>query len=139
MLITAMVHMCSMAMYAGPHSLIGWFHNDCIDNPDCHSGSCRAAYSLGGGHISASHIVSGPAYCGIGIGSLSTQTATALNGRSFLMPYKSLAQERYFNVNRKKMEAQGVNVDEWNQASKGKKLPKRAKKRARARGGVLGR
>ena len=54
------------------------------------------------------------------------------------MPYKSLAQERYFNANRKRLEAQGVNVDEWNQASKGKKLPKRAKKR-RARGGVLGR
>ncbi len=51
------------------------------------------------------------------------------------MPYKSLAMERYFNVNRKKMEAQGVNVDEWNRASKGLKLPKRAKKRARARGG----
>ena len=42
------------------------------------------------------------------------------------MPYKSLAQERYFNVNRAKMERAGVNVDEWNQASKGKKLPKRA-------------
>ncbi len=55
------------------------------------------------------------------------------------MPYKSLAQERYFNANRGKLEAQGVNVDEWNQASKGKKLPKKAKKRARARGGVLGR
>jgi hypothetical protein len=44
------------------------------------------------------------------------------------MPYESLAQERYFNVNRKKMEAQGVNVDEWNSASKGKKLPKKVKK-----------
>ncbi len=39
------------------------------------------------------------------------------------MPYKSLAQERYFNANRDKLEAQGVNVDEWNEASKGKKLP----------------
>ena len=39
------------------------------------------------------------------------------------MPYKSLKQERYFNVNRAKLEAQGVNVDEWNQASKGLKLP----------------
>jgi len=43
------------------------------------------------------------------------------------MPYKSLAQERYFNANRSKLEKQGVNVDEWNKASKGKKLPKRAK------------
>jgi len=41
------------------------------------------------------------------------------------MPYKSQAQERYFNANRGKLEAQGVNVDEWNSASKGKKLPKR--------------
>ena len=41
------------------------------------------------------------------------------------MPYKSLAQERYFNANRVKLEKQGVNVDEWNAASKGKKLPKK--------------
>lgn len=39
------------------------------------------------------------------------------------MPYKSVKQERYFNANRAKLEAQGVDVDEWNQASKGKKLP----------------
>lgn len=44
------------------------------------------------------------------------------------MPYKSKAQEKYFNVNRKKLESQGVNVDEWNSASKGKKLPERIKK-----------
>jgi hypothetical protein len=43
------------------------------------------------------------------------------------MPFKSVKQERYFNVNRKKMEAQGVDVDEWNAASKGKKLPMKAK------------
>lgn len=44
------------------------------------------------------------------------------------MPYRSLAQERYFNANRAKLERQGVDVNEWNQASKGKKLPKKAKK-----------
>jgi len=44
------------------------------------------------------------------------------------MPYKSLAQERYFNANRDKLEAQGVNVDEWNEASKGKKLPAKISK-----------
>ena len=44
------------------------------------------------------------------------------------MPYKSKKQEAYFNANRKKLEAQGVNVDEWNSASKGKKLPARASK-----------
>lgn len=41
------------------------------------------------------------------------------------MPYKSKAQEAYFNANRTKLEKQGVNVDEWNKASKGKKLPKK--------------
>ena len=43
------------------------------------------------------------------------------------MPYKSLAQERYFNANRDKLEAQGVNVDEWNEASKGRELPTKIK------------
>jgi hypothetical protein len=47
------------------------------------------------------------------------------------MPFKSKAQQGYFNANRGKLEAQGVDVDEWNAASKGKKLPAiaRAKKR----------
>ena len=44
------------------------------------------------------------------------------------MPYKSLAQERYFNANRAKLERQGVDVNEWNQASKGKKLPRKVSK-----------
>lgn len=43
------------------------------------------------------------------------------------MPYKSQAQERFFNANRKKLEAQGVNVQEWNDSSKGMKLPKKVK------------
>jgi len=43
------------------------------------------------------------------------------------MPYKSKAQEGYFNANKAKLEKQGVNVDEWNSASKGKKLPKKVK------------
>lgn len=41
------------------------------------------------------------------------------------MPYKSLKQERYFNANRSKLEKQGVNVDEWNKASKGMKFKKK--------------
>ena len=45
------------------------------------------------------------------------------------MPYRSKAQEAYFNVNKKKLEKQGVNVDDWNKASKGKKLPKKVKKK----------
>lgn len=40
------------------------------------------------------------------------------------MPYKSLKQERYFNANRAKLEKQGINVDEWNAASKGKIMKK---------------
>jgi hypothetical protein len=41
------------------------------------------------------------------------------------MPYVSQAQERYFNVNRGKLEKQGVDVNEWNAASKGKPLPEK--------------
>ena len=44
------------------------------------------------------------------------------------MPYKSKAQQAYFNVNKKELEKQGVDVDEWNQASKGKKLPAKVSK-----------
>ncbi len=44
-----------------------------------------------------------------------------------VMPYKSKAQAAYFNINKKKLEKQGVNVDEWNRKSKGKKLPKKKK------------
>lgn len=43
------------------------------------------------------------------------------------MPYKSDAQRRYFNANREELEAQGVDVDEWNESSKGKKLPEKVK------------
>lgn len=43
------------------------------------------------------------------------------------MPFVSKAQQGYFNTNRAKLEKQGVDVDEWNQASKGLKLPERKK------------
>lgn len=42
------------------------------------------------------------------------------------MPYTSNKQRKFFNANRGQMEAQGVDVDEYNQASKGMKLPERA-------------
>lgn len=45
------------------------------------------------------------------------------------MPFVSAAQRGYFNANKAKLEAQGVDVGEWNQASKGLKLPKRAPKK----------
>ena len=44
------------------------------------------------------------------------------------MPYKSKAQEAYFNIHKSELEKQGVNVNEWNKASKGLKLPKKANK-----------
>lgn len=44
------------------------------------------------------------------------------------MPYKSKAQEAYFNIHRKELEKQGVDVAEWNKASKGKKLPQKVSK-----------
>ena len=46
-----------------------------------------------------------------------------------MSPFKSQAQAGYFNANKKKLEKQGVNVDEWNNSSKGKKLPKHAPKK----------
>lgn len=39
------------------------------------------------------------------------------------MPYRSEAQRRYFNANREELSEQGVDVDEWNAASRGSKLP----------------
>ena len=45
------------------------------------------------------------------------------------MPYKSNQQRKFFNANRKNLEKQGVDVDEWNHSSKGMKLPKFAKKK----------
>ena len=44
------------------------------------------------------------------------------------MPFVSKAQQGFFNANRSKLEREGVSVDEWNAASKGLKLPERAKK-----------
>lgn len=49
------------------------------------------------------------------------------------MPYKSKAQAAYFNIHKKKLEKQGVDVNEWNKASKGKKLPKRKKAKTNAK------
>lgn len=46
------------------------------------------------------------------------------------MPYKSAAQRGYFHANRARLEAHGVNVSEWDNASKGMSLPHRVKKRA---------
>lgn len=44
------------------------------------------------------------------------------------MPFVSEAQRRYFEYNKKKLEAQGINVKEWAQASKGLHLPERVSK-----------
>lgn len=45
------------------------------------------------------------------------------------MPYRSLAQEKFFNANKKELEKKGINVNEFNKASKGKKLPKKVAKK----------
>lgn len=47
------------------------------------------------------------------------------------MPYKSEAQRKFFNANRSELEKEGVDVDEWNKASKGKKLPEHKSKSKR--------
>jgi len=49
------------------------------------------------------------------------------------MPYKSRKQEMFFNANKKKLEMKGINVDEWNRSSKGKKLPLKVKKKKNAK------
>ena len=46
------------------------------------------------------------------------------------MPFKSQAQRRYFEANREKLEKQGVDVSEWEQSSKGLKLPERIHQKA---------
>lgn len=43
------------------------------------------------------------------------------------MPFVSKAQQGYFNANKAKLEKHGVDVNEWNDASKGLKLPERKK------------
>ena len=48
-----------------------------------------------------------------------------------MAPYVSKAQEAYFNANRAKLEKKGVNVDEFDKASKGLKLPQHSKKQVR--------
>jgi len=49
------------------------------------------------------------------------------------MPYKSQVQAAYFNIHKKELERQGVDVNEWNAASKGKSLPKKVFAKARER------
>ena len=45
------------------------------------------------------------------------------------MPYKSEAQRKYFHANKKKLEKQGIDVEEWDRESKGLKLPRKVKKK----------
>lgn len=44
------------------------------------------------------------------------------------MPYVSRAQAGYFHTHKAQLERQGVNVSEWDAASKGKSLPKKVNK-----------
>jgi hypothetical protein len=44
------------------------------------------------------------------------------------MPYASRAQAGYFHTHKSQLEHQGVDVDEWDAASKGKSLPERSMK-----------
>jgi len=44
------------------------------------------------------------------------------------VPFKSEVQRRYFEANKGKLEKQGVDVKEWEQSSKGLKLPERTPK-----------
>ena len=44
------------------------------------------------------------------------------------MPYKSDAQRKYFHAHAKELMAKGVDISEWDKASRALKLPKRVKK-----------
>lgn len=44
------------------------------------------------------------------------------------MPFQSNAQRKFFNANKAKLEAKGVNVDEWNKSSKDLALPEKVSK-----------
>lgn len=48
------------------------------------------------------------------------------------MPFKSEAQRRYFEANKAKLEKQGVDVKEWEESSRGMKLPERAPRKKAA-------
>ncbi len=55
------------------------------------------------------------------------------------MPYVSKAQQGYFHAHKGEMEKQGVDVDEWDEASKGEhNLPQRVKKKPERLGMPLG-
>lgn len=45
------------------------------------------------------------------------------------MPYKSQAQAGYFHTHKAQLESKGVDVGEWDKATKGKKLVKRVHKK----------
>jgi hypothetical protein len=51
------------------------------------------------------------------------------------MPYKSQAQAGYFHTHKAELEKQGVDVDEWDRATKGQHLPKKVP--AHAKGGAV--
>ncbi len=45
------------------------------------------------------------------------------------MPFVSQSQRAFFNAHRAELEKKGVNVEEWNQSSKGMKLPEHKTKK----------
>ena len=44
------------------------------------------------------------------------------------MLYKSEAQRKFFHANKESLAKQGINVEAWDKASEGKKLPERVGK-----------
>jgi hypothetical protein len=68
------------------------------------------------------------------VASISKISATAARGKRIeiseetSVPFKSEAQRRYFEANKSKLQKQGVDVKEWEESSRGLKLPERAPK-----------
>ena len=48
------------------------------------------------------------------------------------MPYVSQAQAAYFHIHKKELESKGVDVSEWDESSKGKKLPEHKTKKKKS-------
>lgn len=46
-------------------------------------------------------------------------------------PYKSEKQRKFFNSNRRKLEKEGVDVEEWNKSSKANKVAAKTKKKTK--------
>jgi hypothetical protein len=75
--------------------------------------------------VNAEHLLP---LCGIRCRQLRPGKSASKLSEKNTVPFKSEAQRRYFEANKSKLQKQGVDVKEWEESSKGLKLPERAPK-----------